>query len=152
MLLQRCEKHAVDIIKARLIQKGYTKESRDIALDLIWKWVKAPSLEDLNDARQQLLDHLRPPERIYLTSYYEPKEPLFCRAYTSKYANLGVYSTQRNEKQHHVGRSRLSKNIPTSRAVEIITQELSRLPKTYDDLVNKSRNSDPRLIDRSFFR
>jgi hypothetical protein len=37
MILQRCEKHAVKAIKARLIKKGYIKRSRDTALDLIWK-------------------------------------------------------------------------------------------------------------------
>jgi hypothetical protein len=58
---------------------------------VIWTWVKAPNLEALNIARQALLDHLRPAERIYLTTYYEPKDPSFCRAYTSKYPNLGIH-------------------------------------------------------------
>jgi hypothetical protein len=65
---------------------------------------------------------------------------------------LGINSTQRNEKQYHVGSGQLSKNIPTSRTVQIITEELNSLPKRYDDLLNKSRLTDPRLIDKSFFR
>jgi hypothetical protein len=37
LILQRCKKHVVNAIKARLITKDYVKKSRDIALDLIWK-------------------------------------------------------------------------------------------------------------------
>jgi hypothetical protein len=151
IVLQHYQKHAVDAIKARLIRKGYPKASRNIALNLIWNWVKAPDIEALETVQQALLDHICPAERIYLTNYYEPKEPSFCSAYTLKYPNLGVNSTQRNEKQHHIGSGQLSKNIPTSRTVEIITEELNSLPKRYNDLLNKSRLTDPRLIDKSFF-
>ena len=114
--------------------------------------MKAPDVEALGDARTTLLNQLRPVDRIYLSEYYEPKEQSFCRAYTSKYLNLGVYSTQRNKKQHHVGGRKLNKNISTIKAVITITKDLKQLPKQYDDLVNKSRLSDPRLIDKSFFR
>jgi hypothetical protein len=153
MILQRCEKHAVDAIKANLIKKGYAKDARDNALDLIWNYVKALDLDALSDARTKLLDVLRPAEQHYLNSYYVPKESSFCRAYTSKLPNLGVHSTQRNEKQHNVtGGQRLTKHTPTSKAVEIITAEIQKLPKQYDDRVNPSRNSDPRLIDREFFK
>jgi hypothetical protein len=93
MVLQYYQKHTVDAIKARLIRKGYPKALRDVALNLIWNWVKAPDIEALETARQALLDHIRPAEHIYLTNYYEPKEPSFCSAYMSKYPNLGVNST-----------------------------------------------------------
>ena len=130
MILQRCEKHAVDAIKANLIKKGYAKDARDNALDLIWNYVKALDLDALSDARTKLLDVLRPAEQHYLNSYYVPKESSFCRAYTSKLPNLGVHSTQRNEKQHNVtGGQRLTKHTPTSKAVEIITTEIQKLPK-----------------------
>ena len=153
MTLQRCEWHAVEAIRRKLIKRGYAKKSREEALDLIWKWVKAQD-DDLNDTRDALLNNLRPAEREYLNSYYKLKEKSFCRAYTTKLPNLGVHSTQRNEKQHHVitGGTKLIKNISTSQAIEIITKDLKRLPKKYDDMVNLSRLLDPRLIDKFFFQ
>jgi hypothetical protein len=35
IILQRCEKHAINAIKKRLVRKGYSKKSKDKALNLI---------------------------------------------------------------------------------------------------------------------
>ena len=35
MILQRCEKHAINVIKKRLVRKGYSKKLRDEVLNLI---------------------------------------------------------------------------------------------------------------------
>ena len=153
IILQYCEKHAINAIKANLIKKGYVKDARNNALDLIQNYVKALDLDALSDTRTKLLDVLRLVEQHYLNSYYVPKESLFYRAYTSKLLNLRVHSTQRNKKQHNVtSGQRLIKHTPTSKAVEIITTEIQKLLKQYDDKVNPSRNSDLRLINREFFK
>jgi len=123
MILQRCEWHAAEAIKKKLIKKGYKKERRDKVVDLLWKWIKTADLNLLDMSRANLLLALQDDEKEYLTNYYQPKEPSFCRAYTSKYPNLGCHSTQRNEKIHDVVTVGLSKNIPVGKAIEIIWTE-----------------------------
>ena len=91
--LQLCEWHAAEAIKRRLVHAGkYTKETREGLVDLINGWIKAP-LNQVEEARKKLLNELHKKEREYLTSYYQPKEPLFLRAWTRQLPNLGVYST-----------------------------------------------------------
>jgi hypothetical protein len=102
MFLQRCEWHAAEAIKKKLIKTGYKKEERDTLVDLIWTWIKAPDLKALESARDRLILRLRNDEKEYLVEYYQPKEPSFARAYTSRLPNLGIHSTQRNEKYHDV--------------------------------------------------
>jgi hypothetical protein len=152
MILQRCEWHAAEAIKKKLIKKGYKKERRDKVVDLLWKWIKTADLNLLDMSRANLLLALQDDEKEYLTNYYQPKEPSFCRAYTSKYPNLGCHSTQRNEKIHDVVTVGLSKNIPVGKAIEIICDRIKRLPKWYDDRINKDRLTLPRLLDKIFFK
>jgi hypothetical protein len=152
IILQRCEWHAVEAIKKKLIKKGYSKEKREKLVDLIWKYIKAPDFKTLNTARQKLKDDLRDAEKEYFTSYYEPKEQSFCRAFTRRYPNLGVHSTQRNERYHFTASEGLSKNLPVQRAIEIICKRINYLGKEYDTRVNKDRITTPRLIDKDFFQ
>jgi len=65
----------------------------------------------LESSRDVLILKLKVEDKEYLTTYYQLKESTFIRAYTSKYPNLSCNSTQRNEKQHHILRGGLSKNI-----------------------------------------
>ena len=144
MILQFCEWHAAEAIKRRLIAKGYQKERRDELVDLIWKWIKAPDLDKLEDARNRLILSLKVSEKEYLTEYYQPKEPQFCRAYTSQYRNLGQYSTARSERNHQVQResANLNKNLTLSDAVLHICNSLESLPDDYEE----RRTISPRRV------
>ena len=152
IFLQRCEWHAAEAIKKKLIKTGYKKRERDELVDLIWTWIKAPDLQTLDSAREKLILRLHDDEKEYLVEYYQPKEPSFARAYTSRLSNLGIHSTQRNEKYHDVASVGLSKNIPVARAIELISERIKKLPKEYDARINKERISFPRLIDKEFFQ
>jgi hypothetical protein len=57
VLLQLCEWHAVNAIKKRLVAAGrHKKERRDELVSMIWDWVKASSIEDLDKRRGKLLE------------------------------------------------------------------------------------------------
>ena len=87
---------------------------------MIWDWVQAPSVEELENCRSKLLKALHGIEVQYIESYYQPKEFQFCRAFTKNYPNLGVHSTQRNESYHNIVKARLHKNMPISKAIQTI--------------------------------
>jgi hypothetical protein len=152
VILQRCQWHAAEAIKRRLIKKGYKKEKRDELVTLMWSWIKAPDLEALTTARDKFILALRTDEKEYLVGYYQPKEPSFCSAYTCRYPNLGVESTQRNESFHHNASRGLSKSLPLYQAVAVISQRVVKIAREYDSRINTERVSLPRLIDRSFFQ
>jgi hypothetical protein len=79
---------------------------------MIWNWMKAPSLKDLEERLAKLLAALDSEEAEYIQSYYQPKEDRFCRAHTQTYWNLGVYATPHDEPYHVVVIARLNKNMP----------------------------------------
>jgi uncharacterized protein YlaN (UPF0358 family) len=112
----------------------------------------APDLQALESAREKLILRLHDEEKEYLVEYYQPNEPSFARAYTSRLSNLGIHSTQRNEKYHDVASVGLSKNIPVARSIELISERIKKLPKEYDARINKEQISFPRLIDKEFFQ
>jgi hypothetical protein len=152
VLLQLCEWHAVAAIKRRLIAAGkYSKERRDELISMIWDWVKAPSIEELDKCRSKLLEALDGKEVEYIQGYYQPKEYQFCRAYTQTYMNLGVHTTQRSESNHYVLKARLHKNLPVSRAIQIIQDQTRRLGREYDADINQQRRTTPRLLDLTAF-
>ena len=67
VLLQLCEWHAVAAIKRRLIAAGkYIKERRDELILMIWDWVKALSLKELDKCRLALLRALDSKEAEYI--------------------------------------------------------------------------------------
>ena len=154
VILQFCDWHAAEAIKRRLITKGYSREHRDDLVNLIWAWIKAPDLDALEDARDELLLKLKVSEKEYLTGWYQPKELQFCYAYTSQYRNLGVHATQRVERNHQVLRdsANLNKNLTLSDAVFRICNSLESLAEDYEARISSSRISEPRLIDITFFR
>ena len=73
--LQLCEWHAIEAIRKRLINRGYSKETREVLVDLLNQWVKALDLEALEKARTKILSRLRSDDRTYLRTYYQLKEP-----------------------------------------------------------------------------
>ena len=76
--LQLCEWHAIEAIRKRLINRGYSKETQEVLVNLLNQWVKAPGLEALENARKKVLSRLRSDDRTYLRTFYEPKERQFC--------------------------------------------------------------------------
>lgn len=101
--LQLCEWHGVEAITRHLIAAGqYPKEEREKIVDLIWKWVKSYTLEELEVHRTILLASLLNREKECLIAHYQPKEHQFIRAFTRTYPNLGDNSTQRSESYHAV--------------------------------------------------
>ena len=76
-----------------MTREGYHKVKREVLDELIWSWIKAPDVETLKVSRAKLLERLREPEVEYITHFYEPKEPSFCRAYTRLYRNLRVHAS-----------------------------------------------------------
>jgi hypothetical protein len=152
VLLQLCEWHAVSAIKRRLIAAGeYAKEHRDKLISMIWNWVKAPSLEELEECRSKLLVALEHKEQAYIRNYYQLKEFQFCRAYTQTYQNLGVHTTQRGESYHVVVKTKLHKDMPISKAIQIILQQTKNLGKQYDAEINQQWRSTPRILDLAAF-
>jgi hypothetical protein len=151
--LQLCEWHAIEAIKKRLINSGrYSKETREVLVDLLNRWVKSPDLEALENARKKLLSCLCSPERAYLRDFYQPKEPQFCRAYTRLLPNLGVHSTQRNESYHVVVKKRLHKNLTVSAACEAIVAKTKQLADEYNERINNNRKNRPSLMDKHAFK
>lgn len=61
VILQFCTWHAAEAIKRR-----YTKERREKINNLIWAWIKAPDLDTLEDARDDLISSLNTNEKEYL--------------------------------------------------------------------------------------
>jgi uncharacterized protein YlbG (UPF0298 family) len=56
-ILQYCDWHAVENVMKRLADKGYKKEVREELRDLLWRFVKAYTNEELNERRLEL--HLK---------------------------------------------------------------------------------------------
>lgn len=117
VILQLCTWHGAEAIKRRLITKGYSKERREKLNNLIWTWIKAPDLDALEKARDDLILSLGVSEKEYLVGWYQPKELQFCHAYTCQYRNLGVHSTQRVEGNHPLLTANLNKSLKILDAV-----------------------------------
>jgi hypothetical protein len=142
--LQLCEWHAIEAIKRRFVNCGrYSKDTREVLINLLNQWVKASDLESLENARRALLSQLRSEERDYLRQFYQPREPQFCRAYTRSLPNLGVHSTQRNEPYHVVVKKRLNKNLSVSAACEAIVAKTLKLAEEYYAGINENRKNRP---------
>jgi hypothetical protein len=152
VILQFCTWHGAEAIKRRLIEKGYSKERREQLNHLIWAWIKAPDLDVLEEARSELILNLNTSEKECLTGWYQPKERQFCHAYNCQYRNLRVHSTQRVEGNHPLLTANLNKNLKISDAVFRICNRLESLIEDYEEPLSRSRISEPRLIDTSFFR
>jgi hypothetical protein len=69
--LQLCEWHVVEAIKRKLVAVGrYKKERREEIIAMIWAWVKAPTIEDFEKRRRELLAALHIEEQDYINDYY----------------------------------------------------------------------------------
>ena len=108
----------------------------------------APDLVKLEHTRDELLGKLGEKEQAYLIDFYQPKESSFAHAFTTKYPNLGVHSSQRNESYHRVQQQGLSTLLSIAQAVEVINRRTDRLGPDYDDLINKEKLTLPRLVNK----
>jgi hypothetical protein len=151
-ILQCCSWHAATAIKRRLIHRGYRKEKREEIETRLWRWIQAETDDELLKARTEFMRMLRAPERQYILTFYQPKEPQFVHRFTRYYRNLGIHSTQRGESYHHYSGRGLYKNLLLSSAIKLIAQNLKKMAQDYDDRINNDRRHYPRLIDKTGFK
>jgi hypothetical protein len=107
-------------------------------VDLIWKWLKALTVDTLEEARTKLILELKVEEKEYFIGFYQPKERQLCRVYTKQYRNLGVHSTQRVEGGYYVVKQNLNKHLSISNAVIKICEQLETLADDYEQRLNLS--------------
>jgi hypothetical protein len=100
--LQFCSWHAVEAIKARVRKGGYTSNELSVVDDLVWKYIQAETLAELDLSRTALSDFLRPGEQEYLAHTWRSKEARTVRCHTNLLRNLGRNSTQSLESFHNV--------------------------------------------------
>ena len=65
--------------------------------------------------------------------------------------NLGVHSTQRNKGYHPITKRNLYKNLPISKAIEVIVEDLEQLMSIHNRRVDDNRKSRPTLLDLEAF-
>jgi hypothetical protein len=145
--LQICEWHAVQAIRRKLTIAGYSKERKDLIIDLVWSWIKSSTEKVLEERRGKLLAAVDVNEATYLNKFYRPKESQFIHAYISKLPNLGVHSTQRSESYHNVVKECLNRQLSLPQAVLRIGEFLPTVVKTHDDIINQNRRKRPTWID-----
>ena len=100
LVLQLCSWHAAEAIKKKLTREGYPQEKRKELANLIWAWIKSPTLDLLERNRGVLLNNLHQKEQNYLQEWYQRQEHQFVTAYTRSHPNLGCSTTQRGESMH----------------------------------------------------
>jgi hypothetical protein len=76
--------------------------------DLAWRYVKAETLQGLDEAREALLRHLQPPSRDFIIGTWGPKERKVCRRWTRLTHNLNLHSSQRSESYYTTLRAQTS--------------------------------------------
>ncbi len=138
----------MEAIKRHLIAAGqYPKEERKKIVNLIWKWVKSYTLEELEANRTILLASLLNREKEYLIANYQPKEHQFVRAFTRTYPNLGANSTQRSESYHAVIKPLVNRQMSLADSVHRIRDYVQQIGTQYDQDINRDRKNIPRLLD-----
>ena len=100
-------------------------------VDKVWSWIKSETMSELATNRRKLLDGLRAKEQDYITSFYQPKEPQFIRAYTRLRPNLGCFSSQRSEGLHPIIKGVCNRHTPIGQSVEKITEQIEELVLTH---------------------
>ena len=67
--LQYSAFHVDEVIIARLRKGGYTSKEMENFQDLVWLYVKSPTLNALKNNRQTLVDSLKPSEKAYINNW-----------------------------------------------------------------------------------
>src|SRR5437764_1047237 len=83
------------------LQEG--QQPRVVGLkSLSWNYIKSITLDELKSNKKALLAVMRPHDRWYILTEWEPKEESFIWCYTKSYPNLGSTSSQRGESYHPI--------------------------------------------------
>jgi hypothetical protein len=152
---QICEWHAVEAMKVRF-RKDHThreivegiveKESQEaVSLeDLAWRFIKAETPQDLDDAREALLRRLHDPSRDYIIGTWGPKEQRVCRRWTRLTHNLNLHSSQRSESYHPTLKAQTSGQEPLEESCYKLCRTVLRI---IDDM-EMNRDEDLRRYSR----
>jgi hypothetical protein len=130
-ILQFCDWHVSQNIKARLLKGGYTKDLREQVIKQFWRYCKGGTTEEVTQQRFELTALLNQSDTDYVLRTWIPKERQFLRLYTKEYLNLGCFSNQRCESLHPVIKEILNPQLRLAEAVSrlntTIQQKLSLL-------------------------
>ena len=134
-------------MQAHLTKSGhYTHEKMEELKTYLWEYIMAPTHEETETAKKELFAELHRSDRAYIEGYYVPKESQFCRSHTRKLPNLGCGSTQRNEAFHNRVKEVTHRTQPLSTAVQGIRNLTLKLPRDYENRVNKNRTNLPKNV------
>jgi hypothetical protein len=122
--LQFCEWHAAENIKKRLAAQKYKKDDRKAIMDLVWKYIWSPSVEDLEVNRAVMKAAMRVSKQLYIEKHWVDKEKQVIRAYTAFLPNVNCFSTQRDEGQHPMIKSVLHHQLPLDQGVVRLGKEM----------------------------
>jgi hypothetical protein len=113
---QCCDWHVAQNIKKKLAEKRYTKEKREKIISTTWDYIKSSTATEVAENKAKLHAQLSSDEVSYIKRYWVPKESQFLRLHTSKYANLGCYSSQRAESFHPILKALLNQQLSLEKA------------------------------------
>ena len=150
-ILQFCNWHISQNIKARLLKGKYTKDLREQITAQFWQYCTASTTTQITDQRLELTALLTEEDVEFVLNTWKPKEKQFLRFYTSKYPNLGCYSNQRSESTHVIMKESLNPQLRLSEATTRLDQTIRRKIK---EIVNEeaiSGNKIPRTLDQRAF-
>jgi hypothetical protein len=150
-VLQFCNWHAVEAMRAKFNKAGYTTEELNGWMDgevevlgladLSWAYIKSDTLELLETNRAKLIAALRPKERSYIMEIWLPKEHRVVFCYTKLLNNLGCNATQRSESYHPPLKAVTNGQLSLDDAVAAISNKTHAIYKLL------SMDEDRALID-----
>jgi hypothetical protein len=146
-VLQFCEWHAAQNIKARLAKQRYKKEERNELMDLVWKYLWSATELELEANRAELKNAMKPAEAEYIEKYWIPKERQLIRVYTTQNPNLNCFSTQRDEGMHPMVKTVLNHQLRLDEAVQRLTIEMKLAAERLQELEQRDRAQNRRLLE-----
>jgi hypothetical protein len=140
--LQFCEWHAAENVRRRLAAQRYKKDEREVIMDLVWSYIWSATEQELEVKRTAMKAAMRLADQEYIDKHWVPKERQVIRVYTSKYANLNCFSSQREEGQHPVVKTVLNSQLRLDEAVRRLAIEMNlAVERLYEfEQVDKVRN------------
>ena len=153
IILQLCAYHVASNMQTRFRKAGkYDEDKMKELTGQIWTYIQAPTMEELDTARENLLQNLQPAERTYLEKNWLEKEEQFCKVWTGTYPNLGAHTTQRVEGYHNVIKSCLNRQLSLPEACLRLSKQIQQLGRTVLQHESNDRHKTFRLLDREAFR
>jgi len=148
---QCCDWHVAQNIKKRLAEKRYTKEEREKINDTTWDYIKSSTATEVAENKAKLYAQLNSDEIAYIERYWVPKESQFLRLHTSKYANLGCYSSQRAESFHPVLKALLNQQLSLEEATRRLGSTILSVIKKQAIAESQEGKNLPRTLDSKAF-